>query len=247
MKICLANPACRKYLSDDIEKGEFYLESFTTYKDWLTPVLRKSPLFLIDSGAFYFMTHDNQSADALDGYTDEYIRFINEYDIKYFFEMDVDVLVGYEKVLEFRKRIEDGTGKKVIPVWHKSRGKEAFFQMCDQYDYVAIGGIASGEIKPPEYKYFHWFINTAHDYGCKIHGLGFTSLNGLYEYRFDSVDSTTWCQGARHRVMYRFNGRRMEQYLMIGDEHMTLDLRHDINRNNLREWIEFQKYADTHL
>ena len=125
--------------------------------------------------------------------------------------------------------------------------KEEFIKLCQEYGYVAIGGIVTGEIKQTEYKYFHWFINTAHEHDCKIHGLGFTSLKGLYEYHFDSVDSTTWCVGARYGYAFRFNGRRMEIYENGGRKGIKKTLFHELNRNNLMEWLKFQRYADTHL
>ena len=46
-----------------------------------------------------------------------------------------------------RKRLEAETKKKCIPVWHRSRGKENFIELCKQYDYVAIGGELSSEIE----------------------------------------------------------------------------------------------------
>lgn len=247
MKVCLANPASRKYLKDDIQNGKYYLESLVSMRDWFIPLIKDFEFFLLDSGAFTFMTHGHKGEKHINAHIGRYIDFINKYDIKHFFEMDIDALVGFDKVLEYRERIENETGKKVIPVWHKSRGKQEFINMCKQYDYVAIGGIVTGEIKRDEYKYFPWFIDTAHKYGCKIHGLGYTSFAGLYEYHFDSVDSTTWCQRAKFRQIDRFNGRRIESYEMSGDEKMSVELRHKINRNNLLEWIAFQEYADTHL
>ena len=72
-----------------------------------------------------------------DEYLTRYINFINKYDIKYFFELDVDSIVGYEKVKQLRKRLENETGKKCIPVWHKSRGKEEYLKMCKKIDEIA--------------------------------------------------------------------------------------------------------------
>ena len=103
--------------------------------------------FLLDSGAFTFMSNTAGNVDWVK-YMDGYIDFINRNKIDKFFELDVDSVVGYGKVKEMRKYIEQGTGKKVIPVWHKSRGKKEFEKMCEEYDYVAIGGIVSKEIKP---------------------------------------------------------------------------------------------------
>lgn len=150
-----------------------------------------------------------------------------KHDIKYFFELDIDAVVGLEEVEKLRKRLEAETGKKCIPVWHKSRGKEKFIEMCKEYDYVAIGGIVTKEIKPVEHKYFKWFIDTAHFYGCKIHGLGFTNLKGLYIYNFDSVDSTSWGSGWRFGSMYHFTGRELKM-VDTGKRRRREDISHQL-------------------
>ena len=69
--------------------------------------------------------------------------------------------------------------------------------MCKEYNYVAIGGLVGGnaEYSSKYWRYFPWFIKTAHENGAKIHALGFTSLRGMAQYHFDSVDSTTWKSG----------------------------------------------------
>ena len=45
----------------------------------------------------------------------------------------------------------------------------------------------SKEIKKDEYKYFSWLIEQAHKRNALIHGLGFTNLEGLTKYHFDTV------------------------------------------------------------
>ena len=46
-----------------------------------------------------------------DRYVDAYIDFINTWNVHHFFELDIDRIVGLEKVEEFRRRIESKTGK----------------------------------------------------------------------------------------------------------------------------------------
>lgn len=60
-----------------------------------------------------------------------------------------------------RAMLEKGTGKKCIPVWHKSRGLEEWRKLTKEYDYVAIGGIVTKEIKRKEYKYFSPMLSIA--------------------------------------------------------------------------------------
>ena len=181
-----------------------------------------------------------------DDYLTTYIDFINKNDIKYFFELDVDSVVGIEEVERLRKRLETETGKKCIPVWHKSRGKQYFIDMCKEYDYIAIGGIVTREICPTDFKYFKWFIDTAHAHNCQIHGLGFTNLQGMKIYNFDSVDSTSWLSGGRFGSCYWFDGRNL-RIVDTGKRRRRSDISHEpLDRHNYYEWVKFQQYADKH-
>ena len=235
----------RRVEAETIEKLDVaILESFYYVDDWIIQLIPKLSKFLLDSGAFTFMTSHKGTVDWND-YLKRYADFINKHDIKLFFELDIDSIVGYEKVLEMRKWLENATGKKPIPVWHKSRGRTEFLKMCDEYDYVAIGGIVSKEIRPPDYKYFPWFINEAHKRGAKIHGLGFTNLEGVTKYHFDSVDSTSWTTGNRFGAIYRFNGKTMEKF--DKKEGQQLKDSRAVAVNNFNEWVKFQYYARTNL
>jgi hypothetical protein len=246
MKICLAAFHNVKHLKKELENCEYLLESFYYFQEWEAHLIKQCDLFLLDSGAFTFMNNSKGDVD-FDEYLTKYIEFINKHDVKYFFELDVDAIVGLEEVERLRKRLEAETGKKCIPVWHRSRGKENFIEMCKEYDYVAIGGIVTKEIKPTEHQYLKWFIDTAHSYGCKIHGLGFTNLIKLYIYNFDSVDSTSWKSGYRFGALYQFDGRELkivdtEKRRRRSDTSAEL-----LDKHNFLEWIKFQKYAKKYL
>lgn len=220
------------------------LESFYYADEWTEWAIPRLKNFMLDSGAFTFMTSHKGKVDWND-YLRRYADFINRNDVKLFYELDVDSVLGYQKVLEMRRWLERETGRQPIPVWHKSRGKEEFLKMCDEYKYVAIGGIVSKEITRQEYKYFPWFINEAHKRGCKIHGLGFTNLEGIKKYHFDSVDSTSWTTGNRFGAIYRFNGTTMEKFDKKAGQRLA-DSR-AVAIHNFNEWAKFQKYAETNL
>ncbi len=199
--------------------------------------------FLLDSGAFTFMTGAHKGAINWDEYVEDYARFINKHDIKLFFELDIDSVVGLQEVERLREKLEAMTGKKPIPVWHKNRGKEYFIQMCENYPYVALGGIVTKEIPRQKYeKGFPWFIKTAHLHHCKIHGLGYTTILNLPKYHFDSVDSTAWLYGNRGGYLYKFNPQKgvMEQ---LHADNSRLKSREGAV-NNFREWVKLCKYAE---
>jgi hypothetical protein len=178
----------------------------------------------------------------IEQYVGRYINFINENDIKLFFEMDIDPIVGLPEVERYRKMIETNTGKKSIPVWHKARGKQYFLDLAAEYDYIAVGGIVTREISITDHALFPWFINEAHKRNCKIHGLGYTNLEGIKKYAFDSVDSTSWKSGRRFGSVYRFSGGTMK---MFRNKNCRIPDYRSADLHNLHEWIHLQKYMTT--
>lgn len=223
--------------------GAYILESFYYADDWTERTIPLLGSFMLDSGAFTFFTQGKHV--DWDEYTERYAEFIKRNGVELFFELDVDSLIGYERVLELRRRLERLTGRQPIPVWHRSRGKEEFIRMCEEYPYVALGGIVSKEFMPRDYKVFPWFISEAHKRGSRIHGLGFTNLKGLTRYHFDSVDSTAWVSGNRFGALYQFDGRTMVKHSKPDGARMVNAK--EAALNNFNEWLEFQRYADTHL
>lgn len=201
---------------------------------------------LLDSGAFTFLS-SNKSAINWEEYIQDYADFINTYDIELFFELDIDAIVGLEEVERLRKLLESLTGKKSIPVWHKNRGREYFERMCREYPYVALGGIAIKEIPIKKFEpLFPWFINTAHRYGAKIHGLGYTNQEGLRKYYFDSVDSTAWIYGNRSGKVFRFNS--LTGYIESIQKPKGKRLKaKEAEAHNFNEWVKFQRWATYHL
>ena len=202
--------------------------------------------FLLDSGAFTFMSNSKVTADW-DEYVEEYAAFINRYDIQLFFELDIDSVVGIKEVERLRLKLERMTNKQSIPVFHLSRGKDYFIRMCEQYPYVAFGGIITDGVKTASLEnYFPWFINTAHRNKAKIHGLGYTSIAGLYKYHFDSVDSTAWLYGNRGGFAYSFNRNNGHLEQTSVPKGMRMRSR-AVAFNNYSEWVRFSKYARENL
>ena len=204
---------------------------------------------MLDSGAFSFM--QGKAGVDWDKYTEEYADWINRYDIKLFFELDIDSIVGLAEVERLRERLERLTGKKPIPVWHINRGKDYFLKdMCENYPYVALGGIVGVKKQAQIYKRyqaaFPWFIREAHLRGCKIHGLGYTNIEGLKQNHFDSVDSTAWLYGNRGGYLYKFN-ERTGTMGKIDAPHGHRLKSQDAALWNFQEWIKFQKYAERYL
>jgi len=240
MKIHLAGSESRNFVHDGHDpQSLLVLCSFFYMDDWCLEHLSKWDL-LLDSGAFTFLERSKSGTDW-DSYIDKYCEFINSYDIKKFFELDIDPIVGLDKVSKIRERIENKTEKQTIPVWHISRGLDNFKAMCRDYNYVSLGGIVSGEWKGRPADCFRPFIDIAHENDAQIHGLGYTNLKGLLINKFDSVDSTAWTSGNRFGGVYVFKNGRLSKINRKPNQRMINPKKLAVH--NFGEWVKFQRYA----
>lgn len=166
----------------------------------------KSELIMIDSGAHSFQKGTKVNWEE---YTRQYAQFIKEFDrpnVVGYFEMDVDNIIGYDKVLELRAILES-VSDKIIPVWHKNRGLDEYKKMCKDYagKVVAITGFKNEDIKDHQYL---MFLKYARKYGCKVHCLGMTRKKILDEVPFDYVDSSSWRQDG---IYGRIGNRKIDR------------------------------------
>lgn len=219
---------------DKIPRMHFNLMSFYYIKGAKYPFAERirdhSEEILIDSGAH---TLQKGKKCNFEKFTYEYAEFIKKFDrpnVIGYFEMDVDNIIGYEKVKELRKILEK-VSDKIIPVWHKNRGIEEFKKMCQDYSgrIVAITGFKNEDIKDEQYL---MFLKYAKKYNCKVHCLGMTRKGILDKVPFDYVDSSSWKQQA-------IFGR-------IGDKRVTREFSRDhrdiIMTENYRIGMKMQEH-----
>lgn len=201
-------------------------------------------LFL-DSGAFTFMNSGKQVNWG--EYLDRYAQFINRHQIQCFFELDLDTVIGDKKTREMTRRLEAKTGKQCIPVFHACRGVARWRQMAQEYPYVAIG--ASGLTEECRWvkndRLLLRMVDIAHQYGAKVHGLGYTRLANLNDTTipFDSVDSSACLSGGRFGTVYKFTGSRLISRSIKGRSKGYKQL----NDHNIQEWIKMQYYKTEDL
>lgn len=234
--------------ADEIDKLEnfgclFLLQTFYEMRKWkhekVIKVISSTNCFMLDSGAFTFMNSGKKV--NWKNYVDEYIDFINKYDIKYFIELDLYEILGTERTEKIRRYIEKKTCKNPIPVYHGTLPVSYYRFLCQKYPYVAIS--ATGTIESSKWtrdkKVLKQFIKIGHGYGTKIHGLGYTRLSNINNptVLFDSVDSTAWLSGARFGTWYALKHGKICSIKMCG---MGID-RKSYNENNLEVWLKKQK------
>lgn len=246
MKIYLS--AIKNFSNSTLSSGEvnlndaYCLESFFYKPHKIASYIPAMKGFLLDSGTFSFLQKSGGKADWL-SYADAYADFINQYDVQYFFELDIDAITGLAYVERLRQRIEDRTRKKSIPVWHTSRGVRYYETMVKEYNYVAVGGLANKEIKPNMYdRILPWAIGTAHKAGAKIHGLGFTQTALMNKFHFDSVDSSSWLSASQFGSIPIYSNGTLRTVKTNGRTFKFPSQK--IKALCFNEWVKFSKYAD---
>ena len=240
MKLCIAGlNSIRQGTYAVLKDVPFVLESFYYIQDYQIPLIHSAELFLLDSGAFTFMSNSSTAVDWND-YINRYADFINTHDVKHFFELDIDAVVGYERVKELRRDLENKTGKQCIPVWHKSRGIDEFKKLTEKYKYIAIGGIVTKEITKTEYPMLKKLCAYARQNGTKVHGLGFTPSD-VEKYGFYSCDSTSWNAISRFGTIYKFTGSKIKNVTPQGKK-VDKSKYVEGEVHNIREWIKYQNY-----
>lgn len=239
MKVFLSGlEAETKHIFDKLEKDgdkiEFGLVSYFYIRknpEMFEIIKRNTKEILVDSGA-----HTFQKGTSVDWvkYTEEYAKWIRENDsqnIVGYFEMDVDVAIGYENVLKLRD-ILDCVTNKIIPVWHKNRGIDEFKKMCQdsKHPIVAVTGFRNEDIQDHQYGLF---LKYAWDCGKKVHCLGMTRIKVLNEVPFDYVDSSSWKQTGVYGSVKIFNKGKLIQRDVKG-LYKTKELS-EINFNEFRK------------
>ena len=201
--------------------------------------------FLLDSGAFSFMSGAACSEKQMEEYCDEYIAFINKYNVKNYFELDVDTIFGIKFVEKTREKLINETGKIPIVVWHKGRGVQYWKDMVSEYNYIAIGGLVF-HVKQSEFGSIKKMVQYARGKNVKVHGLGFTKTKELMTWPFYSVDSASYTKAAAlGQQRHTFNGRYIESR-KINNNGKKVYLSHLV-AHNMTEWVKYQRYMENKI
>lgn len=241
MRIYLAGVEARYNMIKPIPKWHHVLVSFLLLRPkQFEDIIQRSDSVMVDSGAHSFQKGVKVDWD---GYTEKYIELIKGFDCKKivgFFEMDVDNVIGVDKVVELRKRLNKQTDK-IIEVWHRQRGIEEYGKMCDRNKggLVAVSGFANEDITFPQYGVF---LKIAWQKGCRLHILGNASKRLLDSLPVDSVDSSSWTQEVGYGHI-RVNGKPLHIKTTDKDTGRKGSIA-ELNRRNFIIWTNRSKYYE---
>lgn len=249
MRVFLAAPI--SHLPVFIENDPMYvLETFyeirkSSKKKELMSYVKSKPTdaFLLDSGAFTFMNASSGKAVDYDKYVEEYAKFIVDFGITQYFELDIDCIVGLAKVEEYRAFLYKNTKVAPIPVWHKTRGFEYFKKMAQDFSYIAIGISGMNDVSKWSRSNPHvlkQMCRVAASLGAKVHGLGYTKISDLHTHSFYSVDSSSWKAGMRYGSLHVFDELSKKLAVVKKPRNTRLSLDHNaVASMSLSAWNKF--------
>ena len=232
---CLRYIQEREYHIHDALISYYYLEKGKPKPQEWQLIFDNCDKLMVDSGA-----HSFQVGKTVDWYTytERYAQWVADHDSdpRYvgFFEMDVDVVLGYEKVKELQKILFQASDK-IIPVWHKNRGIDEFKRMCHETkgDIVAITGFHNEDIMDKQYP---MFLNYAWKCGKKVHCLGMTRSKVLDRVPFNYVDSSSWKQYGNYGSRIFFKNGKIKTKKVKG--------RYTTNQLDKLNLVEYLKLVD---
>lgn len=229
-----------------------YIEDIFDYKllmsyYYITPKIAvripQYQAFMLDSGIFTYLNNPERAQDVdWYEYATAYGNFVKEHKIEHYIEIDVDKFIGLAEVERLRAHLEKIVGWKCMPVWHMNRGWDKWVEICKDYPYICFGAFITDNLKAAKYRYIPAFLREAAKHGAKVHGLGFTQLDGIRKYKFHSVDSSSWNGGARYGSRFTFENGEIRSFKRPAGSRVVK--MREIVRHNLKEWIKFSDYAE---
>lgn len=131
---------------------------------------------IIDSGAHTFIQKEDEyrkkPLEFWEKYLEGYVKWARENRDHVFavVELDIDYIVGEDKVEEWREKYFEplrADGIEVIYVWHTIRGEANWETMCQKYPYVGFSLQGDKDLTVDKCMRM---ANTARKYGSRIHG-----------------------------------------------------------------------------
>ncbi len=176
---------------------------------------------LIDSGAFTFFKdpqYTKKTIEWWEKYIQNYVTFVRTYR-EYIFacvELDIDTLVGAEKVNEWREKyfypLEE-EGINVIYLYHTDKDLDFFDLLCKKHPYV---GFSYVELKRELEEQSDVdamvanLFNIAQKHHTAIHGFAITGNRMLQNYPFFSADSTSYLTGSQFGTITYFEEGKLK-------------------------------------
>lgn len=184
---------------------------------------------------------------------DEYADFIKKHKNNLTTYANLDVIGDAEATMKNQRYLES-KGLNPLPVFHYREPFEVLKNLCEEYKYIAIGGLVPLARQKDKLKNFLDKCFSITKTNVKVHGFGMTGVEILKRYPFYSCDSTSWLGGSMRAEIYKFNQAQGKMITIKTNDKNTASYK-SINFtdnkdkrwlsrviNNAQEWIKFEQY-----
>ena len=170
----------------------------------------------IDSGAYTYITNPEFESYTVEQWEDQIVKYLawakkHKDSIFAIADLDLQYLVGNEKVYEWRKKYFEPfmleTGIPVCFIYHEE-GLDQWEYMCQRYPYIGISLNVDGNIDETDLRDK---FRIAEKYNTLIQGMASTRTAMLTQYPFYTVDSTTWNVGLKYGEISVWNETKMSR------------------------------------
>ena len=153
----------------------------------------KRPDIFADSGAFSAWTQG--AVISVDDYADWLHRWKSVLSV--FCNLDV---IDDPVATEVNQRALESNGLLPLPVWHIRSDRKHFEALCEEYRYVAVGGMVGTRWTRLMPK-LTWAVRRGRELGTVLHGLGVSAPGVIGSLPLFSVDSTSWTVAYRYGLV----------------------------------------------
>lgn len=228
----------------------FYTSNATKFLEHMRQYPRTKGFITIDSGAHSFFGLQGMSCTSgktplsvekpdEEKYFAAYCDWLEKYwsDINYFVELDIQSIIGIERVRAWRQVLKDrGLFSKCIMVHHSSDPPGHFEELLETSEsrYIGFEGKRERKILLD----YMPLLKRCYEAKIRVHGFALTSRDVVSKYPFFSVDSTTWANTTRY-------GMVISRDAMGFMKPMPGTKKNFVKHNFPTEWIGTGKGRDT--
>ena len=220
-----------------VEEGvERKLTSFASV-DILSKVTGSFPEVFLDSGAFSAYT--GKANITVESYSLWLQMNLEKYpQIKVYAALDaIGDHVGTQKNLEYM----EAQGLEPLPVYHYGEPTEVLTKLCTEYDYVALGGLASKRMGQEKLRLFWEWVYQEYT-ETRFHVFGVGVFNVFSKFQPYSVDSTVWVLATRFHTIFGYSNGKPHHFSMSNESGVHLFFNNEeLIRNNIRAMLDWEK------
>lgn len=249
------------YMRDKGDKGQ---EILLQYK-------KAGCITLIDSGAHTFFSElgmghgvavekTTKTQETYDEYFEKYFNWLlarrAEGTVDHFVELDIQEIIGQERVRAWRKRMRDNNLDPIVVLHPKASTNvdKEWDELTSEFSYCGIEGSL------PTGRYISW-LTVSEKKKVRVHGFAMTKVDEMRRCKFYSVDSTSWISGSRFGGSYFWRGsgnfdnfgpdekkgriryKAILEKAGIDYAKIEADDNTEIDRMNCFAWKQFQDWA----